>query len=80
MAIGLSAAVTIAWFLAAGLFATALPGDVAALTAIYAGMSLPATIALAVKKPLEIEVDTIELSDHPTKSQVLRSVFLASWL
>ncbi len=74
-----SATITLAWLLAAGLFAQALPGDVSSLTAIYAGLSLPAAIGLATKKPLTLNIDTIELDSTTRLRDLFRYVFTASW-
>lgn len=74
----LSGAITVAWLVAAGLFALALPGPVASLTAVYAGLSLPATIGLALRRPLS-NVDTIELEDEMSSGELLRFLLTRSW-
>ena len=73
-----TALVTLSWIIAAGFFATALPGDVAKLTAVYAGISLPITVTRVSKGLSEpIEVDSIELRSEPRFSDVLRHVFFS---
>ena len=74
-AIAMASLATLIWVIVAGFFATALPGEVAKLTALYAGMSLPATVGFvskAVTKPGgELEIDCIELGTRPSLSRHL---------
>lgn len=79
-AAGFSLAITVVWLAAAGGFATALPGEVAPLTAVYTGISLPATIALVASRSGRIEVDTIEIGSEDTRNGALvRFLFSALW-
>lgn len=70
--------ITAAWVVLAGAFATALPGEITRFTAVYAGMSLPATITLLSKRPFDIDIDTIELAETRSLSDTIRAAFYAS--